>query len=166
MITMSCCVQHCKSMAFCGPTPWFLLVFVCFTLFEHASFTVFQHILLTGTSLKSCLGATSDLNEFFKKCQISLMTGCHYTTPRAAGLSSVTGKHRRTSSRYRVASSVVDISSGREKSLFAICFRRGADWGPIGFYHKTSFLHKNVDYLSTSARTRNFGWHLPLLRLL
>ena len=95
--------------------------------FEHASFTGFQHFLLTGTSLKSCLGATSDLNEFFKKCQNSLMTGCRYTTPRAAGLSSVTGKHRRTSSTYRVASSVVDISSGKEKSSFAICFRRGAD---------------------------------------
>ena len=35
-----------------------------------ASLTVFQHFLLTGTSPKSCLGATSDFNEVFKKCQI------------------------------------------------------------------------------------------------
>ena len=34
-----------------------------------ASFTVFPYFLLTGTSPKSCLGATSDLNEYFKKRQ-------------------------------------------------------------------------------------------------
>ena len=45
-----------------------------------ASFTVFQHFLLRGTSLKPCLRATSVLNELFKNgVKISLATGCCVT---------------------------------------------------------------------------------------
>ena len=77
-------------MDFCGQTPWFWLAFVCFTvntrdrfaLFRGAaSFFVIQHFLLTGTSIKSCLGATSVLNDFFKNgVKISLTIGCRYKT--------------------------------------------------------------------------------------
>ena len=59
-------------------TSWFLSILAVFFVFARvrhalsrgaASFTVFLHFLLTGTGPKSCLGATSVLNEIFKVCQ-------------------------------------------------------------------------------------------------
>ena len=63
-----------------------LVVFLVFLRARHvlscgaASLSVFVHFLLTGTWPKSCLGATSVLNEFFRiGVEISLTTGCRYT---------------------------------------------------------------------------------------
>ena len=77
-----------QNLDFCGQTPCFLLAFASFTVYTcdrlalflgAASFTVFQHFLLTGTSPKSCLGAKSVLNELFKNgLKISLTIGCRY----------------------------------------------------------------------------------------
>ena len=74
---------------FCEQTPCFLFALAGFTVYTRdrlnlfrgaSSFTVFQHFLLTGTSPKSCLGATSVLNdEFFKNgVKFSLTIGCRY----------------------------------------------------------------------------------------
>ena len=74
---LSCCfpVQFCKNHDFSRQTPWFLSILAVFAIslrVRHAlsrgaaSFTVFLHFLLTRTWPKSCLSATSVLNEFFK----------------------------------------------------------------------------------------------------
>ena len=79
-----------QNLNFCGQTPWFLFALASFTVYtcvrlalfrRAASLTVFQHFLLTCTSPKSCLIATSVLNEFFKNgVKISLAIGCRYMT--------------------------------------------------------------------------------------
>ena len=88
---LSCCclVQSCKIYESSRETPWILLISAVFFVFLRArhvlsrgaaSLTVFSHFLLTGTWPKSCLGATSVLNKFYKiGVRISLITGCRYS---------------------------------------------------------------------------------------
>ena len=69
-----------STVEFCGQIPWIWHVLAGFTvnaicclalsLSQGGFFDRFSNLLLTGTSPKSCLGATSDLDEFFKTCQI------------------------------------------------------------------------------------------------
>ena len=98
-----------QNLDLCVESPWFLFAFadfsvytrICLALFREAAFlTVFQHFLLTDSSPKSCLGATSVSNKFFEHgVKMSLGIGCRYTTHWALV---VPGKHWRTSSRKRV----------------------------------------------------------------
>ena len=77
-----------QNLDFYGQIPWFLFALAGFTvytcdrlaLFRRAAFfAVFQHFLRTGTSPKSCLGATSVLNEFLKNyVKFSLALVCRY----------------------------------------------------------------------------------------
>ena len=121
---------------FSGQTPWFLSILaVCSVLLrvrhalfrEAASFTVFLHFLLTGTWLKSCLGATSVKNcQNFVDHRIPLH---HSPLFRLV----VPGKHSRTSSWNIVASRSVNTSWNKEESLFGICCRKSAVCDPMLF---------------------------------
>ena len=68
------CLSTCSSRFFSRGALFCLLLYV---------------FLLTGTWSKSCLGATSVLNEFFRNgVKISLITGYRYITLQASGWSS------------------------------------------------------------------------------
>ena len=76
----------------------------------------------------------------------------------------VAGKHCRTSSRNRVASSAVNTSLDTDDSLFATCCWSSAVWDPMFFYLKTSYFCNKCDCFSTSLRARIFAYHLSFLK--